>query len=110
MCLCCCFRRGSSGTAKTRRCEGSYNGATAAATGAITASVLILGQRAIYDPATALVGLLSLAVLRWFKLHEPIVVIARTEHDKQRVLAAGGRWWRTRATARHVGMTFNGCA
>src|SRR5437899_2643388 len=56
--------------------RGFVQGATAAATGAITASVLILGQRAIYDLATALVGLLGLAVLWRFKLHEPIVVMA----------------------------------
>jgi len=49
-------------------------GATAAATGAITGSVFILGQRAIFDVPTATLGLLSLGVLWRFKLHEPIVV------------------------------------
>ena len=54
--------------------KGFVQGATAAATGAITGSVIILGQRAIFDFATAVVGLVSLAVLWRFKLHEPIVV------------------------------------
>jgi chromate transporter len=56
--------------------KGFVAGATAAATGAITGSVIILGQRAIFDLATAAIGLLSLAVLWRFKLHEPIVVAA----------------------------------
>ena len=51
-------------------------GATAAATGAITGSVIILGQRAIFDAATAAIALVSLAVLWRFKLHEPLVVAA----------------------------------
>jgi chromate transporter len=51
-------------------------GATAAATGAITGSVIILGQRAIFDLATAAIGLISLAVLWRLKPHEPIVVAA----------------------------------
>jgi chromate transporter len=51
-------------------------GATAAATGAITGSVVILGLRAVVDVPTAAIGLLSLGVLWRFKLHEPIVVAA----------------------------------
>jgi chromate transporter len=51
-------------------------GATAAATGAITGSVVILGQRAIVDLPTAAIGLLSLGVLWRFKPPEPIVVAA----------------------------------
>jgi chromate transporter len=54
--------------------KGFVAGATAAATGAITGSVIILGQRAIFDAATAAIGLASLAVLWRFKFHEPIVV------------------------------------
>jgi chromate transporter len=49
-------------------------GATAAATGAITGSVVILGQRAIFDVPTAAIGLVSLGVLWRFKPQEPIVV------------------------------------
>jgi chromate transporter len=51
-------------------------GATAAATGAITGAVVILGQRAIFDLPTAAIGLISLGVLWRFKLHEPILVTA----------------------------------
>jgi chromate transporter len=51
-------------------------GATAAATGAITGSVVILGQRAIFDIPTAAIALASLGVLWRFKLHEPVVVAA----------------------------------
>src|SRR5919109_1793473 len=43
--------------------KGFVQGATAAATGAITGAVVILGQRAIFDFATAAIGLISLAVL-----------------------------------------------
>jgi chromate transporter len=56
--------------------KGFVAGATAAATGAITGSVIILGQRAIFDIATAAIALISLGVLWRFKLHEPIVVAA----------------------------------
>jgi len=51
-------------------------GATAAATGAITGSVVLLGQRTIIDVPTAVIGLLSLGVLWRFKVHEPFVVAA----------------------------------
>ena len=51
-------------------------GATAAATGAITGSVVILGQRAIFDVPTAAIGLISLWVLWRFKVHEPVLVTA----------------------------------
>jgi chromate transporter len=50
------------------------DGATAAATGAITGAVLVLGARAIVDVPTALIALVSLAVLWRFKLSEPILV------------------------------------
>jgi len=51
-------------------------GATAAATGAITGAVVILGQRAIVDVPTAAIALISLGVLWHFKPHEPLVVSA----------------------------------
>jgi chromate transporter len=51
-------------------------GATAAATGAIAGAVLVLATRAIYDVPTALIGLLSLAVLWRWKVQEPILVAA----------------------------------
>lgn len=50
-------------------------GATSAATGAITGAVIVLGQRAIYDLPTAVVALVSLAVLWRFKVSEPILVL-----------------------------------
>ena len=49
-------------------------GATAAATGAITGAVAILAARAIYDVPTALIALASLAVLWRYKLPEPVLV------------------------------------
>jgi chromate transporter len=50
-------------------------GATAAATGAITGAVIVLAQRAVYDLPTALIALVGLGVLWRFKIPEPIVVI-----------------------------------
>jgi chromate transporter len=50
------------------------NGATAAATGAITGAVIVLGARAITDIPTAIIALVSLAVLWRFKIGEPIIV------------------------------------
>ena len=50
------------------------DGATAAATGAITGAVIVLGARAITDLPTAAIGLISLGVLWRFKISEPILV------------------------------------
>jgi chromate transporter len=50
------------------------DGATAAATGAITGAVLLLGARAIVDIPTAIIALGSLAILWRFKLSEPVLV------------------------------------
>jgi chromate transporter len=50
-------------------------GATAAATGAITGAVIVLAQRAVYDVPTAGIALVSLGVLWRLKVPEPIVVI-----------------------------------
>ena len=50
------------------------DGATAAATGAITGAVLVLAARAIVDLPTAIIALLSLAILWRFKLTEPVLV------------------------------------
>jgi chromate transporter len=50
-------------------------GATAAAAGAIAGSVLILGQRAIVDIPTALIGLASLGLLWRFRVPEPLLVL-----------------------------------
>jgi len=50
------------------------DGATAAATGAITGAVIVLGARAITDLPTAAIGAASLAVLWRFKVPEPVLV------------------------------------
>jgi len=50
------------------------DGATAAATGAITGAVLVLTTRAIIDWPTAAIALTSLAVLWRYKIPEPIIV------------------------------------
>jgi chromate transporter len=50
------------------------DGATAAATGAITGAVIVLGARAITDLSTAVIALISLGVLWRFKVSEPILV------------------------------------
>jgi len=49
-------------------------GATSAATGAIAGAVILLARKAIYDVPTALVALVSLAVLWRYKIPEPILV------------------------------------
>jgi chromate transporter len=50
------------------------DGATAAATGAITGAVLVLGSRAIKDVPTAAIAIVSLAILWRYKIPEPVIV------------------------------------
>ena len=50
------------------------DGATAAATGAITGAVIVLGARAITDLPTAAIALISLGVLWRYKIPEPVIV------------------------------------
>jgi len=50
------------------------DGATAAATGAITGAVIVLATRAITGIPTAIIALVSLAVLWRYKIGEPIIV------------------------------------
>lgn len=53
------------------------DGVTAAAVGAITGSVIVLAKRSIVDVPTALMALLTIAVLWKFKkLQEPVVVVS----------------------------------
>ena len=53
------------------------DGVTAAAIGAITGAVIVIGQRSISDWATALLALATVAVLwRFKKTPEPLVVVA----------------------------------
>jgi chromate transporter len=51
-------------------------GATAAATGALSGAVVVIALRAIYDVPTVLIALVSLGVLWRYKLPEPILVAA----------------------------------
>ena len=51
-------------------------GATAAATGALSGAVVVIAVRAIYDVPTAAIALASLAVLWRYKVSEPILVAA----------------------------------
>ena len=51
-------------------------GATAAATGALSGAVAVIALRAIYDIPTALIAIISLAVLWRYKVPEPILVTA----------------------------------
>jgi chromate transporter len=50
------------------------DGATAAATGAITGAVILLAARAITDLSTAIIALVSFGILWRFKISEPIIV------------------------------------
>ncbi|MCJ7784047.1 MAG: chromate transporter [Desulfobacterales bacterium] len=50
-------------------------GATAAATGALSGAVVVLAKRAIVDLPTAAIALASLVVLWRFKLPEPVIVL-----------------------------------
>jgi chromate transporter len=51
-------------------------GATAAATGALSGAVVVLARRAIYDLPTAAIALVTFAVLWRLRVPEPIVVAA----------------------------------
>lgn len=57
-----------------RQLKAFVDGATAAATGAITGAVIVLSTRAIRDLPTALIALVSFAVLWRYKISEPIIV------------------------------------
>ena len=59
---------------ENRQLKAFVDGATAAATGAITGAVIVLGGRAIIDLPTAIIALVSLAVLWGFKISEPLLV------------------------------------
>jgi chromate transporter len=64
-------------------------GATAAATGAIAGAVVVLGTRSIYDLPTAIIAVVSLAILWRFKVPEPVVVVVAA-------LVGLGAWLLTR--------------
>jgi chromate transporter len=53
------------------------DGVTAAAIGAITGAVVVLGRRSIYDIPTAVIAVVALLVLwRVKKIPEPLIVAA----------------------------------
>jgi chromate transporter len=63
--------------AQNRQVKCFVQGVTAAATGAITGSVFILGRHAVKDLATALIALVTLGVLlSGRKVPEPLVILA----------------------------------
>lgn len=51
-------------------------GATAAATGALSGAVVVIAVRAIYDVPTVLIALASFGILWRYKIPEPILVVA----------------------------------
>lgn len=61
---------------ENRQLKAFVDGATAAATGAITGAVIILGMRSITGLATAAIALISFVALWRFKISEPILVVA----------------------------------
>jgi len=60
--------------AKNPQLNAFVCGVTAAATGAIAGSVVVLARRSIYDWPTAAIAILSLAVLFKWKVPEPLVI------------------------------------
>jgi chromate transporter len=62
--------------AKNPQLNAFVRGVTAAATGAIAGSVVVLARRSIYDVPTAIIGLVSLAVLFRWKVPEPVIIAA----------------------------------
>jgi chromate transporter len=63
--------------AKNAKLKAFVAGVTAAATGAIAGATFVLGRRAIFDPATIVIALVTLGViLRFKKVNEPMVIVA----------------------------------
>src|SRR5215470_9580745 len=60
--------------AKSPQLNAFVRGVSAAATGAIAGSVIVLARRSIYDVPTILIAVLSLAVLMKWKLPEPVII------------------------------------
>lgn len=56
--------------------QAFVKGATAAAAGAIAGATVVLTRQAVVDGKTAIIALLSLALLWQFKVKEPLLVIA----------------------------------
>ena len=61
--------------AKNPQLNAFVKGVTAAATGAIAGAVIVLARRSVYDLPTALICIVSLAVLLRWKIPEPILIL-----------------------------------
>lgn len=67
------FRRFS----KNASIKAFVDGVTAAATGAIAGAGFVLGRRALVDPPTVIIGLVTVGLLVKFKkLQEPLIIVA----------------------------------
>ena len=62
--------------ARNPQLNAFVRGVTAAATGAIGGAVIVLARRSVYDLPTALIALVSLAVLMKWKISEPVIIAA----------------------------------
>jgi len=62
--------------AKNPQLYAFVRGVTAAATGAIAGSVVVLARRSIYDVPTGIIGIVSLTVLFRWKVPEPVIIAA----------------------------------
>jgi chromate transporter len=60
--------------AKNPQLNAFVKGVTAGATGAIAGAVIVLARRSVYDLPTAIICLVSLAVLFRWKIPEPILI------------------------------------
>ena len=60
--------------AKNQQLNAFVRGVTAAATGAIAGAVIVLARRSIYDWPTAVIGIVSLAILFRWKVPEPLLI------------------------------------
>jgi len=59
---------------KVPQIRAFVRGVTAAATGAIAGSVVVLARRSVYDLPTLLIAMLSLVVLMKWKIPEPLII------------------------------------
>src|SRR5215469_10646820 len=59
---------------KVPQIRAFVRGVTAAATGAIAGSVVVLARRSVYDVRTLLIALVSLVVLMKWKIPEPVII------------------------------------
>ena len=66
----------SRGIARIRMCKGFVKGAYAAAIGTILGACVLLGRIAIGDWLTALIGIMSLAILFRWKVSNPLLIAA----------------------------------